>query len=258
MQRNGQRKVQRKVSRHDPRPWATTQRLRGGRLRHKPTVYGIGESGKARSAPTLTSRGDLVTIISSMTYERPNIRQLHAYVPGEQPQNEKPIKLNTNENPYPPGPAVLEAIHAVTAEQLRRYPSPRADRFREAAAKVHGLSADQIIATNGGDELLRLAITVFCEPAASQTTPAPTPAPPTPASTTPASPTPAPTPPIRAPRLRRAPPPPPPAPSPPPAASVSPSPATRFTPSSPPSTIRPWCRCHWMTTSRSPRTSPTD
>ncbi|MFW6058847.1 MAG: histidinol-phosphate transaminase [Phycisphaeraceae bacterium] len=106
-----------------------------------------------------------------MGYERDNIRQLHAYVPGEQPQTTDVVKLNTNENPYPPPPAVVEAVRAVTADQLRRYPPPRADRFREAAAHAHGLAPEQVIATHGGDELLRLAITVFCAPLRSDATP---------------------------------------------------------------------------------------
>lgn len=99
-----------------------------------------------------------------MRYERDNIRRLHAYVPGEQPQRQRTVKLNTNENPYPPPGAVLEAIRRVDADRLRRYPPPRADGFREIAGRVHGVAPEQIIATNGGDELLRLAITVFCEP----------------------------------------------------------------------------------------------
>lgn len=101
---------------------------------------------------------------ASMPYERPNIERLSAYVPGEQPQTSRVVKLNTNENPYPPAEAVLEAIRAVTPEALRRYPSPQAQTFRETAARAHGLAPEQVIATNGGDELLRLAVTVFCEP----------------------------------------------------------------------------------------------
>ncbi len=100
-----------------------------------------------------------------MSYERDNIRKLHAYAPGEQPATTKVVKLNTNENPYPPADAVLRAIREVAAESLRRYPPPRADQFRAVAARVHGLSPDQVIATNGGDELLRLMVSVFCNPA---------------------------------------------------------------------------------------------
>ncbi|AUX27458.1 histidinol-phosphate aminotransferase [Sorangium cellulosum] len=99
-----------------------------------------------------------------MPYERDNIHRLTPYTPGEQPQRADVVKLNTNENPYPPPAAVLEAIRRVSADQLRRYPPPRAQPFREAAARLHGLSPEQVIATNGGDELLRMAVTVFCEP----------------------------------------------------------------------------------------------
>ncbi len=100
-----------------------------------------------------------------MAYERPLIQKLHAYTPGEQPRDmSQVVKLNTNENPYAPAPAVLEAIAKVGPDALRRYPSPSAADFRAAAAKLHGVSADQVIATNGGDELLRMLIQVFVEP----------------------------------------------------------------------------------------------
>ena len=102
------------------------------------------------------------------SYERQNIRQLDSYVPGEQPETDGVIKLNTNENPYPPAEAVLSAIASVGGLLLRRYPPADAAAFRQIAAKVHGVSADHIMATNGGDELLRLAISVFCEPAGSR------------------------------------------------------------------------------------------
>ena len=102
-----------------------------------------------------------------MSYERQSIQRLTAYTPGEQPQampERQTVKLNTNENPYPPPDAVVKAIQSVGADCLRRYPPPDARRFRQAAAGLHGLEPDQVIATNGGDELLRLALTVFCEP----------------------------------------------------------------------------------------------
>jgi histidinol-phosphate aminotransferase len=89
---------------------------------------------------------------------------LEAYTPGEQPQQGRVVKLNTNENPYPPPDEVMQALRSVPADALRRYPPPTAPRFRETAARVHSLSPEQVIATNGGDELLRLAVTVFCEP----------------------------------------------------------------------------------------------
>ena len=100
-----------------------------------------------------------------MRYERENIQQMSAYTPGEQPQGaQRVIKLNTNENPYPPIEPVMEAIRSLPAEALRKYPSPAAMQFRKTAADVHGVSHEQVIATNGGDELLRLAISVYCEP----------------------------------------------------------------------------------------------
>jgi len=96
---------------------------------------------------------------------RANVAALTPYTPGEQPDDPRVVKLNTNENPYPPPPEVMQAVAAVTPEQLRRYPSPSAAGFREVAARVHQLSPEQIIACNGGDELLRLVITAYCEPA---------------------------------------------------------------------------------------------
>ena len=102
-----------------------------------------------------------------MTYERASVQRLQAYAPGEQPQGGKIIKLNTNENPYPPAPEVLAALASVDPQALRRYPSPMADEFRQVAAKLHGVKPENIIATNGGDELLRLALTCFVEPGES-------------------------------------------------------------------------------------------
>jgi len=104
-----------------------------------------------------------------MPWERNNIRSLDAYVPGEQPTAAQTaagtvIKLNTNENAYPPSPAVMNAVRGVTAEALRLYPPADAAPFRAAAAALHGVSPQQVIATNGGDELLRLLVTVCCLP----------------------------------------------------------------------------------------------
>ncbi len=101
-----------------------------------------------------------------MSYERASLTNVHPYVPGEQPADGQSVKLNTNENPYPPADAVLQAIAAVSGDQLRRYPPPTAEPFRKLAARTHGVSPDMVIATNGGDELLRLAVTAFCEPQA--------------------------------------------------------------------------------------------
>ncbi len=98
-----------------------------------------------------------------MAYERNNIQELSAYIPGEQPENGKVIKLNTNENPFPPGPAVEKVLGSLQASALRRYPPPTAKGLRESIAHLHGVADEQVIVTNGGDELLRLAITCFVE-----------------------------------------------------------------------------------------------
>jgi histidinol-phosphate aminotransferase len=98
-----------------------------------------------------------------MTYERAHLQQMKGYVPGAQPRGDA-IKLNTNENPYPPSVAVMAALAMVSARALQRYPDPTAQEFRRAAANLHHLALDQVVATNGGDELLRLALTTFAEP----------------------------------------------------------------------------------------------
>jgi len=98
-----------------------------------------------------------------MNYERDSIRRMHGYTYGEQPDGADVIKLNTNENPYPPSPAVDAALRAFDASTLRRYPQATADRFRALAAQRHGLSTEHVIVTNGGDELLRMAFTTFLD-----------------------------------------------------------------------------------------------
>ncbi len=99
-----------------------------------------------------------------MSHARAIVRRAAGYTAGKQPASADVIKLNTNENPYPPCAAVMDALRAVSADALRRYPPPLADGFRRVAAEVHGVGADNIVAVNGGDELLRLAITTFVDP----------------------------------------------------------------------------------------------
>ena len=99
-----------------------------------------------------------------LSYERPGLRDAPGYVPGEQPAGG--VKLNTNENPYPPPPAVAEALARFPVERLRRYPPADAAPFRAAAARVHGVDPAEVIAANGGDELLRLAVTTYADPGA--------------------------------------------------------------------------------------------
>jgi len=98
-----------------------------------------------------------------MGYFRANIEKAKGYVPGFQPKETDIVKLNTNENPYPPSPAVMQAVAEVGAEQLRRYPDPLGDKFRKAAAEVNGVGAENIMCCNGGDELLAIAFEAFCD-----------------------------------------------------------------------------------------------
>lgn len=99
-----------------------------------------------------------------MSYERQNIREMTGYTSGEQPESANTVKLNTNENPYPPSPRVVDALHNFDVNVLRQYPPATARALRETIARVHGVDPDQVIATRGGDELLRLAITTFADP----------------------------------------------------------------------------------------------
>ena len=95
---------------------------------------------------------------------RPLVRRLHPYVYGEQPKIKGLIKLNTNENPYPPSPKVLAAVRAAVDGRLRLYPDPTSDPLRKKLAKWHGCQVDNIIVGNGSDELLALATRAFVEP----------------------------------------------------------------------------------------------
>ncbi len=104
--------------------------------------------------------------MNSKRFERRNIAKLAGYVPGEQPSDTPVIKLNTNESPYPASPKVQDAIESFAVEALRRYPQPTADRFRTTAAAVHQIARENVIATRGGDELLRLLLTTFVDPGA--------------------------------------------------------------------------------------------
>jgi histidinol-phosphate aminotransferase len=92
------------------------------------------------------------------------VRSLHAYVPGEQPKVKGLVKLNTNENPYPPSPRVVQAVKSATDGRLRLYPNPTAERLREKVARLHRCRPDHIIVGNGSDELLAMAVRCFVEP----------------------------------------------------------------------------------------------
>lgn len=87
---------------------------------------------------------------------RPVIEAMSGYTPGEQPQAGKFIKLNTNENPYPPSPAVAAAIREALERGLARYPDPLATAFRLEAAALHGVDPDWILCGNGSDDILTI------------------------------------------------------------------------------------------------------
>jgi histidinol-phosphate aminotransferase len=84
----------------------------------------------------------------------PIVQSLSPYTPGEQPKIAGLIKLNTNESPYPPSPAALEAMKAEAAETLRLYPDPEAVALRQALAARHGVRPEQVFVGNGSDEVL--------------------------------------------------------------------------------------------------------
>jgi histidinol-phosphate aminotransferase len=93
---------------------------------------------------------------------KPALRAFEPYTPGEQPPDGGQwVKLNTNESPWPPSPRVVEAVRAAAGDALRLYPSPTAAPAREAIARQLGVDADMICLTNGGDELIAMAIRAF-------------------------------------------------------------------------------------------------
>lgn len=99
-----------------------------------------------------------------LSFERAHIASMSGYTPGEQPSDARVIKLNTNENPYPPSPAVAEALKQFDARVLRKYPEPSSRDLRRSIAARLGIEDREVLLTNGGDELLRLVFTTFCEP----------------------------------------------------------------------------------------------
>ncbi len=95
--------------------------------------------------------------IEQMRFWSPEVRELDPYVPGEQPQIQNLLKLNTNENPYPPSPKVVEAVQAVlsnSADVLRLYPDPDATALKQAIAKQQNVPVGNVFVGNGSDEVL--------------------------------------------------------------------------------------------------------
>src|SRR5271168_842417 len=94
---------------------------------------------------------------SMSQFLRPNIRAMAGYTPGEQPRDDGIVKLNTNENPYPPSPRVLAAIQqALTGDRLRKYPDPLGTAFRQTAGRVLGVDPEGILIGNGSDDILTI------------------------------------------------------------------------------------------------------
>jgi len=89
------------------------------------------------------------------------IKDLTPYTPGEQPKVDNLIKLNTNENPYPPAPAVVEAIKSFDTDRLRLYPDPDCSALKEGLAHYHQVERNQVFVGNGSDEVLALAFMAF-------------------------------------------------------------------------------------------------
>ena len=97
-----------------------------------------------------------------MSFFRPQVDRLSPYLPGEQPQELGWVKLNTNENPYPPSPQVAEAV-AVASRRLNVYPDPLGTSFRQAAGELFGLEPDWFLPANGSDENLTLLLRSFVD-----------------------------------------------------------------------------------------------
>jgi histidinol-phosphate aminotransferase len=100
-----------------------------------------------------------MTLLSRL---RPDVRAMAGYTPGEQPRGGDVVKLNTNENPYPPSPRVLDAIReTLTGDRLRKYPDPVGSRFRETAGRVLGVDPDGVLIGNGSDDVLTILTRAF-------------------------------------------------------------------------------------------------
>lgn len=99
-----------------------------------------------------------------MSLFRPDVQRIAGYTPGEQPQEAGWIKLNTNENPYPPSPRVVAAIEGAARGRLNIYPDPLARRFCRAAAEVFGLEPEWFLPGNGSDECLTMLMRALVDP----------------------------------------------------------------------------------------------
>lgn len=108
------------------------------------------------------------------SYFRPCVERMEGYTPGAQPRGRVFHKLNANENPYPPSPRVLAALHAAVGDGLRLYPDAMATALREKIAALHGLSSDQVIVGNGSDDVLTMILRSFVGEGGAVAAPRPT------------------------------------------------------------------------------------
>ncbi len=99
----------------------------------------------------------------SCSFVRESVGRMTGYVPGEQPKGGDVIKLNTNENPYPPSPKVAEAMQGIDIDSLRKYPEPVSAKVRKRVAELHGCGVENVFVGNGSDEILALCTRAFVE-----------------------------------------------------------------------------------------------
>jgi len=109
-----------------------------------------------------------------LRFIRADVRAMTGYTPGEQPRGGSVIKLNTNENPYPPSPRVMEAMAAAASDRVRLYPDPLATELRERAAELYGVDPEQVLAGNGSDEILTMILRACVDAGATVAYPVPT------------------------------------------------------------------------------------
>ncbi len=101
---------------------------------------------------------------NKMSYFRKNIDSMTPYIPGIQPKDSQVVKLNTNENPFPPTDKVLKKLTEAVGNNLRRYPDPNCDELRRLIAKTYNVDAQQVIVGNGSDEVLALIFRACVDP----------------------------------------------------------------------------------------------
>src|SRR5688500_9362665 len=111
---------------------------------------------KFNMAPQTAMNGIQASDEEVAQWFRDSVRSMQAYVPGEQPQQGTFLKLNTNENPYPPPQAVVDAIAKAAASRMERYPDPLGSSFRQQAATVLGVDPDWLLCGNGSDDILTI------------------------------------------------------------------------------------------------------